>query len=134
MSARQLPAAATAGPGKRTGPNVLDPACESRQVLELVADKWSAIIVCALARGTLRYSELQRSVGGISQKMLTQTLRRMERDGLVERFVHPVVPPRVEYALSALGRTLVEPLGSLCRWAESHMDEVHTARSRYRGN
>jgi DNA-binding HxlR family transcriptional regulator len=101
-------------------------------VLDLVADKWSAIIVSILAGGQLRYSELQRAVGGISQKMLTQTLRRLERDGLIRRFVHPVVPPRVEYALSELGETLVGPLGALCRWAETHMEDVRAARRRFR--
>ncbi len=125
---------ATAAVGAGHGePNVLDPFCDSREVLDLVADKWSAIIVYALAGRTLRYSELQRAIGGISQKMLTQTLRRMERDGLIERCVHPVVPPRVEYALSGLGATLIEPLSALCRWAEGHMHEVHGARSRSSG-
>ncbi len=124
--------ARTAEPGgSHRGPNVLDPCCDSREVLDLVADKWSVIVVYALAGRTLRYSELQRTVGGISQKMLTQTLRRMERDGLVERNVHPVVPPRVDYALSELGATLIEPLGTLCRWAEGHMHEVHRARTRF---
>jgi DNA-binding HxlR family transcriptional regulator len=131
VPARRATETASEPAARRSGPSVLDPACESRQVLDLVADKWSAIIVCILARRRLRYSELQRSVGGISQKMLTQTLRRLERDGLIQRFVHPVVPPRVEYALSELGETLVEPLQALCRWAEMHMDEVRSARLRF---
>src|SRR4051812_32354698 len=94
-------------------PSVLDEKCGAQRVLERIATKWTALVIHVLARGTRRYSELQREVGGISQKMLTQTLRGLERDGLVERTVYPVVPPRVEYALTPLGQTLVEPLGSL---------------------
>jgi DNA-binding HxlR family transcriptional regulator len=102
--------------------------CGSRKVLDLVADKWAVIVIYVLARGTRRFGELQRTVGGVSQKMLTQTLRGLERDGLVERKVYPVIPPRVEYSLSPLGETLVEPLSALCRWAEEHFWEVERAR------
>jgi DNA-binding HxlR family transcriptional regulator len=102
--------------------------CGSRQVLDLVADKWAVIVIYVLSGGTLRFGELQRAVGGVSQKMLTQTLRALERDGLVERKVYPQVPPRVEYTLSPLGETLVQPLASLCRWAEDHSWEVERAR------
>ncbi|MBV9107803.1 MAG: helix-turn-helix transcriptional regulator [Gemmatimonadetes bacterium] len=102
--------------------------CGSRQVLDLIADKWAVIVIYVLARGTRRFGELQRTVGGVSQKMLTQTLRGLERDGLVERKVFPVIPPRVEYSLSPLGETLVAPLSSLCRWAEEHFWEVERAR------
>ena len=83
-----------------------------------------------LAHGTKRYVELQREIGGISQKMLTQTLRSLERDGLVRRTVHPVVPPKVEYALTKLGRTLIEPLQGLCRWSEKHLPELQANRIR----
>jgi len=103
--------------------------CGSRRVLDLVADKWAVIVIYVLARGTRRFGELQRAVGGVSQKMLTQTLRGLERDGLVERKVYPQVPPRVEYSLSPLGETLVEPLSALCRWAEDHFWEVERARA-----
>ena len=102
--------------------------CGSRQVLDLIADKWAVIVIYVLARGTRRFGELQRTVAGVSQKMLTQTLRGLERDGLVERKVFPVIPPRVEYSLSPLGETLVEPLSALCRWAEDHYWEVERAR------
>lgn len=112
-------------------PTVLDQNCDSRQVLELIADKWTAIIIYWLAQGTKRYSELQRQIKGISQKMLTQTLRRLERDGIVDRKVYPVVPPRVEYSLTPLGETLTEPLCKLCKWAETHLSEVEAARTRY---
>ena len=90
--------------------SVLDAQCPSRLVLDRIADKWTALIIQVLAQGTKRYATLQREIGGISQKMLTQTLRSLERDGLVQRTVHPVVPPKVEYTLTRLGRTLIEPL------------------------
>ncbi len=77
----------------------------------------------------MRYAELQRAIGGISQKMLTQTLRSLERDGLVQRTVHPVVPPKVEYSLTRLGRTLIEPLHALCRWSEKHLTELQANRA-----
>ncbi|HEU4452920.1 MAG TPA: helix-turn-helix domain-containing protein [Longimicrobium sp.] len=109
--------------------DVCSETCGSRRVLDLVADKWAVIVIYVLARGTRRFGELQRAVGGVSQKMLTQTLRGLEHDGLVERKVYPVVPPRVEYSLSPLGETLVEPLSSLCRWAEDHFWEVERARA-----
>ena len=108
--------------------NVLSEHCGSRRVLDLVADKWAVIVIYVLSGGTLRFGELQRAASGVSQKMLTQTLRGLERDGLVERKVYPAIPPRVEYSLSPLGETLVEPLSALCRWAEDHMWEVERAR------
>src|ERR671934_677440 len=111
-------------------PSVMEPQCPSRLVLERIADKWTALIIQILAKGTMRYSALQQSIGGISQKMLTQTLRSLERDGLVQRKVYPVVPPRVEYSLTRLGRTLIEPLRALCRWSEKHLAELQANRSR----
>jgi len=99
-------------------------------VLERIADKWTALVIQILARGTMRYAALQREIGGISQKMLTQTLRSLERDGLVRRTVHPVVPPKVEYSLTRLGRTLIEPLQALCRWSEKHLTELQANRAR----
>jgi DNA-binding HxlR family transcriptional regulator len=99
-------------------------------VLDRIADKWTALVIQILARGTMRYAELQRAIGGISQKMLTQTLRSLERDGLVQRKVHPVVPPKVEYSLTRLGRTLVDPLHALCRWSEKHLAELQANRAR----
>lgn len=111
--------------------SVCNAECPSRQVLDLIADKWTAIIIYRLSQGTKRYSELQREINGISQKMLTQTLRSLERDGIVQRKVYAVVPPMVEYSLTALGETLIEPLCQLCHWAENHIPEVEAARSRY---
>ena len=110
--------------------SVLDAQCPSRLVLDRIADKWTALIIQVLAHGIRRYAELQREIGGISQKMLTQTLRSLERDGLVQRTVHPVVPPKVEYALTKLGRTLIEPLQGLCRWSEKHLPELQANRTR----
>src|SRR5438046_9493656 len=104
--------------------SVMDAQCPSRLVLDRIADKWTALIIQVLAHGTKRYAALQREIGGISQKMLTQTLRSLERDGLVQRTVYPVVPPKVEYALTRLGRTCVEPLHTLCRWSENHLSEL----------
>ncbi len=110
--------------------DVLDQSCPSRQVLNRIADKWTALVIYALSDQTLRFSELRRRISGVSQKMLTQTLRRLERDGLVERTVYPVVPPRVEYRLTRLGASLGEPLSALCRWAEHRLPQMLAARER----
>src|SRR3981081_3839440 len=109
-------------------PSVMYAQCPSRLVLDRIADKWTALVIQILAQGTMRYAALQREIGDISQKMFTQTLRSLERDGLVQRTVHPVVPPKVEYALTKLGRTLIEPLHGLCRWSEKHLPELHANR------
>jgi DNA-binding HxlR family transcriptional regulator len=115
---------------RRSQPSVMNAHCLSRVVLSRIADKWTALIIRALAGGTRRYAELQREIGGISQKMLTQTLRSLERDGLVSRKVHPVVPPKVEYTLTPLGRTLIEPLHAICRWSEKHLPQLEANRAR----
>ena len=112
--------------------DVLNPNCPSRQVLARIADKWSSLVILALSEGTHRYSELQRRIGGVSQKMLTQTLRSLESDGLVRRTVHPVVPPMVEYALTPLGRSLEEPLSAVRHWAERHLPEMLATREKRR--
>jgi DNA-binding HxlR family transcriptional regulator len=112
-------------------PSVFNARCGAQQVLERIADRWTALVIYALADGTKRYSQLQRTIGGVSQKMLTQTLRKLERDGLVERQVYPVIPPKVEYSLTSLGRTLIEPLRAICKWAEVHLVELEQARGRY---
>jgi DNA-binding HxlR family transcriptional regulator len=109
-------------------PNVLSAQCPTRMVLDLIADKWTTLVIYLLSQGTKRYGALQREIGGISQKMLTQTLRKLEEDGLVKRTIYPEVPPRTEYTLTELGTTLREPLGALCRWAEIHITEVEKAR------
>jgi DNA-binding HxlR family transcriptional regulator len=113
-----------------TQPNVLDQHCESRQALDRIADKWTCLIVYALVDGPQRHGALRRRIDGISQKMLTQTLRSMEADGLVSRTVVDVIPPHVEYALTPLGRTLIDPLTAICRWAMDHLPELQEARAR----
>ncbi|MFI7700184.1 winged helix-turn-helix transcriptional regulator [Nonomuraea sp. NPDC049480] len=110
-------------------PDVFDPNCGSREVLDLIADKWSALILYALLNRTLRHAELRRTVGGVSQKMLTQTLRTLENEGIVRRVAFPVVPPHVEYSLTPLGESLSPLLVELCRWAEIHLAEIQAARA-----
>jgi DNA-binding HxlR family transcriptional regulator len=101
-----------------------------REVLKRVGDKWSVSIVAQLGEGPLRFSELRRSIEGISQRMLTLTLRGLERDGLVKRTVTPTIPPRVDYELTKVGRTLLEPVQALASWAEEHRFEMQAARDR----
>jgi DNA-binding HxlR family transcriptional regulator len=113
-----------------TQPNVLDQNCESRQALDRIADKWTCLVVYALADGPRRHGELRRAIQGISQKMLTQTLRSMERDGLVQRTVIDVIPPHVDYALTPLGQTIITPLVAICQWAMEHLPELQAARAR----
>jgi DNA-binding HxlR family transcriptional regulator len=108
--------------------NVLKPGCPSRLALERIADKWTALIIQTLARGTLRYSALQREIGDISQKVLTQTLRGLERDGLVRRKVYDNATPKVEYMLTSLGRTLIGPLQGLCLWSEKYLPQLEAHR------
>jgi DNA-binding HxlR family transcriptional regulator len=105
--------------------------CEVRQILDRVADKWSLLVIALLDRRTLRFTELRRKIDGISQRMLTVTLRQLERDGLVRRTVYPVVPPRVDYELTALGCTLHETIRSLVTWTEAHQNEIAAARASY---
>src|SRR3954449_3360766 len=119
-------------PALTAQPNVLDQNCESRQALDRIADKWTCLVVYALVDGPARHGQLRRRIEGISQKMLTQTLRSMERDGLLSRRVVDVIPPHVEYALTPLGETLKEPLTAICHWAMDHLPEVQRARARAR--
>jgi len=105
--------------------------CPTRQVLDRIADKWTTLILGILEEGPHRFSELQRGIGGISQKMLTQTLRGLERDGLVQRTIYPEVPPHVEYSLTLLGQTLCAPIAAIQRWAETHIEEVLNAQAKY---
>jgi len=107
--------------------------CEVRQILDRIGDKWSLLVMVRLTGGTLRFTELHRQIDGISQRMLTLTLRQLERDGIVERTVHAVVPPRVDYNLSTLGKTLLDPIHALVQWTLDHADEVAAARTAYDG-
>jgi DNA-binding HxlR family transcriptional regulator len=116
---------------KQTQPDIFRADCLSRQTLRLIADEWTPLVVYALAEGTMRFSQILQRIDGISTKMLTQTLRAMERNGVVQRVVHPVVPPVVEYSLTPLGQTLVEPVNMLQIWAYEHLEEVAQARTAY---
>lgn len=102
-----------------------------RDLLARVGDKWSMLIVMLLGAETMRFNQLRRTVDGISQRMLTLTLRGLERDGLVSRTVFPTIPPRVDYALTPLGRSLIEPVAALSRWAQVNQGHVHDARSHF---
>jgi DNA-binding HxlR family transcriptional regulator len=102
-----------------------------REILDRVGDKWSVLVIALLGEKGRRFSELRRSIDGISQRMLTLTLRQLERDGLVERTVHATVPPRVDYALTPLGESVLEPITVLMRWAQDHGTDVAVARRRY---
>lgn len=103
--------------------------CPTRQILDRIADKWTVLLLSLLAGRTMRFNELRRGVDGLSQKVLSQTLKSLERDGLVTRTAYPTVPVTVEYAITDLGRTLAATLEPLRQWAESHMDAVEKARS-----
>lgn len=102
-----------------------------RDVLNRVGDKWSVLIIRTLGDGPLRFNALRRAVDGISQRMLTLTLRGLERDGLVHREVHPTVPPQVAYSLTALGQTLLGPIQALAGWAFEHREDIQAARLRF---
>ena len=102
-----------------------------REVLNRVGDKWSVQIVGLLGDGAMRFSELRRSIEGISQRMLTLTLRGLERDGLIERTVFPEIPPRVEYELTRLGQTLLEPIRGLAEWAGDNRTSIQAAREKF---
>lgn len=111
--------------------DVFDQSCEGHQALEKIANKWTILIIYALTQGTKRYGELKQQIQGISPKMLIQNLRNLERCGLVERKVYPVVPPKVNYSLTALGESLVEPLAIFGDWAYKHIYEVKAACNSY---
>ncbi len=106
-------------------------ALQSREAIELLSNKWRITIIHILRDGPLRTNEIQAAIAEVSPKVLTQTLRGMERDGLVHREIYPVVPPRVEYKLTPMGRSLIQPLEDLCHWAKAHMNERNAARTRF---
>jgi DNA-binding HxlR family transcriptional regulator len=105
--------------------------CPTNQLLDRLSDKWVSLVVAALSTGPMRYSDLSRRIAGVSPKMLTQTLRTLERDGILTREVTPSVPVRVDYELTPLGGSLAVLLTAVKDWAEHHIDEVHDARERY---
>lgn len=102
-----------------------------REILDLVGDKWSLYIIASLKDGPVRFNELRRRIDGISQRMLTITLRGLERDGLVSRTLFPTIPPRVDYELTVVGRSLLEPVMALTLWANANQINIHQARARY---
>jgi len=112
-------------------PDPYDRNCPTRQLLDRIGDQWTVLIVGALKDGPLRFTEIGRRVDGISQKVLTQTLRSLVRDGILTRTAYATIPPKVEYELTSLGRNLSEPLEMLDRWARVHMSSVQDAREAY---
>ena len=111
--------------------DVFDAGCPARAVLDVLAEKWALLLVHRLARGPARTSELRRQIGGISEKMLIQTLRRLERNGFVARQAYPEVPPRVEYSLTPLGASLSGPITLLDRWVEQHLQDITAAKQAF---
>ena len=109
-------------------PDVNAPTCPSRLILEHVTSRWGVLVLAALLDGTRRYSELRRTIGGVSEKMLAQTLKTLEHDGFVHREVYPVIPPRVDYSLTPLGEEAARQVWSLARWVEAHVPDVLAAR------
>src|SRR5271165_6587015 len=105
--------------------------CRVRMVLDRVGDKWAIYVVDRLGAGPRRFSELNRGIDGITARMLTVTLRGLERDGILTRTVHAAVPPRVDYQLTPLGETLLQTIGQLVAWADAHLPEIETARADY---
>jgi DNA-binding HxlR family transcriptional regulator len=114
-----------------TTPNVYKSICPSRQVLKRIGDKWIVLIIVILERGTIRFGTLRREIEGISQKMLTQTLRNLERDGLVKREVFAEVPVRVEYSLTELGKSSIPVLKPLIKWSEDNLIEIEAAQMEF---
>jgi DNA-binding HxlR family transcriptional regulator len=111
--------------------DVFDSHCPTRQVLDRIADKWTVLIIRRLSNGTLRFAQLRRTVDGISQKVLTNTLRGLEQDGIVTRRIYASVPPKVEYSLTSLGRSLCGLVEGICGWAEANIEQVEGAREMY---
>jgi DNA-binding HxlR family transcriptional regulator len=114
-------------------PDLFDPNCPTRQLLDRIGDRWTVLVVLTLLKGTLRFTELRRAIPGVTPKALTATLRGLERDGMVDRRVFAEVPPRVEYTLTPLGRSLEAPLRAIKQWAEGHITEIEESRSRIAG-
>ena len=112
-------------------PDPFQALCPTRRVLDRIGDTWAVLILIALDGGTLRFNELRRRIENISQKMLSQTLKSLERDGLISRRAFPTVPVTVEYSLTPLGRTLAGTVAALTQWAEAHIGEVEEAQRRY---
>lgn len=119
-----MPAEQACPPPKLSG-------CQAREVLQRIGDKWSVFVIALLGHGTKRFSELHREIDGITARMLTVTLRGLERDGILTRTIHPVIPPRVDYELTAMGRTLLDIIDQLVSWTDGHLQEIENARAVY---
>ncbi len=128
VSVRPTGSKLAAGP---SGPGASTVKCRVREILGRVGDKWSLFVIFRLGDGPQRFTALKRSVEGVSQRMLTVTLRGLERDGIVSRTMYPVMPPRVDYALTPLGHPLLDAVGALMAWADEHLAEVDAARDAY---
>ncbi|MDT3429150.1 DNA-binding HxlR family transcriptional regulator [Paenibacillus forsythiae] len=116
---------------KTVQPDISLSVCGYRKVLDIISSKWTALVIYAMEDGIIRYGEIRRRIEGISKKMLTQTLRQLERDGLVKRVITPSVPPIVEYSLTRLGESLLEPMRALNKWTKEHYSLVEQARAAY---
>jgi DNA-binding HxlR family transcriptional regulator len=111
--------------------NILEEGCFNRHVLDIVVNKWTSLIFYALSQGPRRYNELRKLIEGISQTMLTSTLRKLERNGLIYRQIYPVIPPKVEYSLTALGETLIPIFEQIYQWTGEYMTEIEVAQKLY---
>lgn len=111
--------------------NVFDPNCPTRVILDRIGDKWTVLAVLLLRDGPLRFTELRDGIGRVAPKVLTQTLRRLERDGIVTREVFAEIPPRVVYTLTPMGASLIEPISVITDWAETHMPAITKAQAKY---
>jgi DNA-binding HxlR family transcriptional regulator len=111
--------------------DLFDPDCPTRVILDRIGDKWTVLVVLLLSNGPLRFTELRDGIGRVAPKVLTQTLRRLERDGLLTREVFAEVPPRVEYTLTPMGRSLISPISAVTEWAETHVPAISQAQQHY---
>jgi DNA-binding HxlR family transcriptional regulator len=116
---------------KATRGDLFDSDCPTRVILDRIGDKWTVLVVLLLSNGPLRFTELRDGIGRVAPKVLTQTLRRLERDGLLTREVFAEVPPRVEYTLTPMGRSLISPISAVTEWAESHVPAISQAQQHY---
>lgn len=128
---RRLRAKRIAGETEGQPGDVFDPDCPTRRVLDRVGDKWTVLLVLLLSDGPLRFSQLRAHLGRVAPKVLTESLRRMERDGLVTREIFAEVPPRVEYSLTDLGRSLIGPISIISDWAEVHVNRIMASQDAY---
>jgi DNA-binding HxlR family transcriptional regulator len=120
-----------AGELNPTRGDLFDPDCPTRVILDRTGDKWTVLVVLLLSNGPLRFTELRDGIGRVAPKVLTQTLRRLECDGLLTREVFAEVPPRVEYTLTPLGRSLISPISAVTEWAETHVPAISQAQRHY---